>query len=145
MIKIRIVSVGKTKEAWLEQALAEYLQRLKAQVIFEFCWCKDDVALTALVERANSEKVIGLDPNGQLMTSERFAEFFDRQVVEGGSKVTFVIGGADGLPSVLKTNLNLISLSPLTFTHQITRLILIEQIYRAIEILKGSKYHKGSQ
>jgi 23S rRNA (pseudouridine1915-N3)-methyltransferase len=143
MIKIRIVSVGKTKEAWLEQALTDYLQRLKAQINFEFCWCKDDVSLTALVERASAEKIVGLDPNGLLMTSEKFADFFDRQVVEGGSKVTFVIGGAEGLPISLKSKLTLISLSPLTFTHQITRLILIEQIYRATEILRGSKYHKS--
>ncbi len=142
MIKIRIVSVGKTKETWLEQALAEYLQRLKAQVSFEFCWCKDDTALIALVERSGADKIVGLDPNGQLMASETFAEFFERQVVEGGSKVTFVIGGAEGLPPALKSKLSLISLSPMTFTHQITRLILIEQIYRSVEILKGSKYHK---
>lgn len=143
MIKIRIISVGKTKETWLEQALGEYLQRLKAQINFDFCWCKDDDALSALVERAGSEKIVGLDPNGQMMPSERFADFFDRQVVEGGSKVTFVIGGAEGLPTMLKQKLTLISLSPMTFTHQITRLILIEQIYRATEILKGSKYHKA--
>lgn len=143
MIKIKIFSVGKTKEPWLEQAISEYLHRLKSQATFEFCWCKDDAALTAMAGRPGNGKTIALDPSGQLMSSENFTRFFERQIVEGGSKISFVIGGAEGLPSSLKTSLALISLSPMTFTHQITRLILIEQIYRAIEILKGSKYHKA--
>lgn len=141
VIKIKVLSVGKIKEVWLEQAMAEYLRRTQGQMAFEFCWSKDDVALESAVERC--ESAIGLDPNGPMMSSERFAEFFERQVMAGGSKIAFVIGGAEGLPPELKKRLPLISLSPMTFTHQMTRLILVEQIYRASEILKGSKYHKG--
>lgn len=141
MIKVKILSVGKTKEMWLEDALAEYLKRLQGRIAFDFSWCKDDSALQVMVGRCG--RAVGLDPNGQLMSSELFASFFDRQATEGGSTIAFVIGGAEGLPPDLKQKLPLISLSPLTFTHQLTRLILVEQIYRATEILKGSKYHKG--
>jgi 23S rRNA (pseudouridine1915-N3)-methyltransferase len=140
MIKIQIFSVGKTKEDWLEQAIAEYRKRLQSLVAFEFIWCKDDKALESQVEKAGA--AIGLDPAGQEFSSEAFATFVDRQIVAGGSQLAFVIGGAEGLPQGLKQKLQLVSLSRLTFTHQITRLILIEQIYRSLEILKGSKYHK---
>jgi len=63
--------------------------------------------------------------------------------VNQGSRIAFAIGGAEGLPpQIIKQAAYILSLSPLTFTHQITRLILIEQIYRALEIEKGSQYHK---
>jgi 23S rRNA (pseudouridine1915-N3)-methyltransferase len=70
------------------------------------------------------------------------ASFLSAQWEEAGSRLQLVIGGAEGIPIQLKQNSPLISLSPLTFTHQITRLILIEQLYRAVEIQKNSKYHK---
>src|ERR1700722_8667853 len=111
MIKIKIISVGKTKELWLEQALKEYLQRLKSQVAFEFCWHKDDTALEAALTRLNGEKAIALDPKGQLMSSEEFTEFFDRQVIESGCKLSFIIGGPEGLTPALKKGFPLISLS----------------------------------
>jgi len=140
MIKIKILSIGKTKEAWLEEAIAEYEKRLKGKVFFEFVWLKTDDQLLAAAEKENF--VIGLDPQGKMFSSDAFAEFFHEQVIFAGSKISFVIGGATGLPQKFKTNIPLISLSLMTFTHQMTRLLLVEQIYRATEILKGSNYHK---
>ena len=86
--------------------------------------------------------MICLDPAGLLLTSEQFADFFDRSWQKGGSRLAIVIGGAEGLPPELRSKYPLVSLSPLTFTHQITRLILVEQLYRSIEIKKNSRYHK---
>lgn len=140
MIKVKILSIGKTKETWLEEAIAEYDKRLKGKISFEFVWLKNDEQLLAAAEKEAS--IIGLDPEGKMFSSEDFAAFFQQQIILSGSKITFIIGGAEGLPKGLKTKTPLISLSPMTFTHQMTRLLLIEQVYRATEILKGSNYHK---
>lgn len=140
MFKIKILSVGKTKEAWLEEALNEYLKRLQPIASFEFIWAKNDKQLLELAEKES--KIICLDAKGSLMSSEQFSAFIHDRLLKNGSRLTLVIGGAEGLPLELKDNPDLISLSPMTFTHQVTRLVLLEQIYRAFEIAKGSKYHK---
>lgn len=140
MPKIKIISPGKTKESWLEMALQEYLKRLRPNLDVEFVWVKDDPQLVRTVEK--EANVVCLDVKGRLMDSETFAEFFHKQLELGGAKMCLVIGGAEGLPKELQTGYHAISLSPLTLTHQCTRLILVEQIYRAFEIAKGTKYHK---
>jgi 23S rRNA (pseudouridine1915-N3)-methyltransferase len=143
MLKIKILSIGKTKEPWLEQAIAEYQKRLQATASFEFIWAKQEEQLLALV--AQSPLPICLDPRGSLFTSEEFSDFLCNKLELGGSRLSFVIGGAEGLPASLKKgSYPQVSLSSLTFTHQLTRLVLIEQIYRALEIAKGSKYHKNA-
>jgi len=134
MHHIKILTIGKTKEVWLADALAEYEKRLTphAKLTLELVRSDD-----ALVQKATQEpNLICLDPAGKTHTSESFAT-----LIANSSRHTFVIGGADGLPPPLK-NRPLLSLSPLTFTHQITRLILYEQIYRAFEINRGSGYHR---
>lgn len=140
MLQIKILSVGKTKEAWLEAALQEYIKRLKPTASFEFLWAKNDEHLLGLAQK--EALIVCLDPAGELMTSYQFAQFMQKKMIEGGSRLAFVIGGPEGLPPQLKQNHPLLSLSPMTLTHQLTRLILIEQIYRAFEIAKGSKYNK---
>lgn len=140
MIRIKILSIGKTKEKWLEEAFQEYVKRLKSTVEIETHWAKDNAQL---IEWARKEPVcLSLDPAGKSMTSEQFSDFLSRAWEQGGSRLALIIGGAEGLPPILRKEECLISLSPLTFTHQLTRLILIEQIYRALEIKKGSNYHK---
>jgi len=93
-----------------------------------------------LVEK--EQVFICLDPKGMKFTSELFADYLQKKFIEGGARLSIVIGGSDGLPTKLKNHKNLISFSDLTMTHQLIRLVLIEQIYRAFEIVKGSKYHK---
>lgn len=140
MIKIKILSVGKTKEKWLAAALPEYEKRLKGQIEFDYQWLKNEERLIA--EATRDFKTIGLDPQGELMDSQKFASFFEKSAEGGGAKLTFVIGGAEGLPPVLRQNLPLVSLSSLTFTHQLTRLVLVEQIYRAFTLIRKIPYHK---
>jgi len=140
MIKIKIISVGKSKESWLETALEEYAKRLTGHIGISFVWAKDDMQLIQLVEREGA--VICLDPEGKLMSSLDFSVFFQKQVEKSGARLAFVIGGADGLPRSLKGNDPLISLSRLTFTHQLTRLVLVEQLYRAFTLTRGIPYHK---
>jgi len=128
--KLAIYTVGKAKEAWLQGALSEYEKRLPFSIDWHLA--KSDALLHA------PPAYVALDPSGQTFTSESFAAWF-----YATSPRAFVIGGPEGLtPQAKQQASSLISLSPLTFTHQMTRLILLEQIYRATQIHKGTQYHK---
>jgi 23S rRNA (pseudouridine1915-N3)-methyltransferase len=141
MFKIKIFTIGKTKETWLQQAAEEYHKRIKNTIQVEWVLCKNDEQLVSMIEKESSW--ISLDPKGSLLSSEEFSTFLFSELEEEGSRLNLVIGGAEGLaPGIRKKSKSLISLSKMTFTHQITRLILLEQIYRALEIRKGSGYHK---
>jgi 23S rRNA (pseudouridine1915-N3)-methyltransferase len=138
MIKIKIYSVGKTKEDWLQDAISLYEARLKSSVAFTWILAKTDEQLKQFLEKETN--FICLDPSGKQYSSEEFSAFLSKP---GHSRLCFIIGGAEGIPFFIKTKAkSLLSLSRMTFTHQMTRLILIEQIYRAFEIEKGSGYHK---
>lgn len=140
MNKLRILLIGKTKETWLDEALQEYIKRLKSILTIEFAWAKSDEHLVMLASK--EPLFVCLDAAGKLMDSEQFSSFIMKKFEEGGSRLAIVIGGAEGLPETLRQHPLKISLSPMTFTHQIVRLILVEQVYRAFEIDKGSRYHK---
>lgn len=141
MYKIKIYSVGKTKEPWLQAALQEYEERLRSSLSFEWILAKTSEQLKQFLEK--EEKFLCLDPFAKQFSSEEFSSFLLKSLEAGGSRLAFVIGGAEGLPPELKNRAqSLLSLSKMTFTHQVTRLILAEQIYRALEIAKGSGYHK---
>lgn len=138
MYKVKILSQGRCKEKWLADALDEYEKRLTGRLEIEWV-LTDDLSAACLKEPF----LIALDPHGELLSSEAFSQKFDKLLIQGGSRLSFVIGGAEGLPAViLQKSRWKWSLSPLTFTHQIVRLLLVEQIYRALEIQKGSHYHK---
>lgn len=154
-IKIRIVG-RKNAEKWLDDGYAVYETRLKpANVQVTTIYHKNDAELLKGVaaDSGKSHAVALLDPQGQTLDSEEFADRLYDWLEEGGSRITFVIGGAEGLPAELRAEgyqggrgsgrkKHFISLSAMTFTHQWARTILIEQIYRASEIRKGSGYHK---
>ena len=140
MLRLKVVSVGRPKERWIEEGVEEYQRRLQPVMAIETVWVKDDNQLAALIIK--EPRVVCLDPQGRLFDSEGFSSFLVQQFEEGGSRLAIVIGGAEGLPASIKEGKLLLSLSPLTFTHQLTRLVLLEQVYRAIEISKGSPYHK---
>lgn len=106
----------------------------------EFLFAKNNEQLASLAKK--EPYIIALDPKGQSLTSEEFSQFLMTHLRISGSRLSFIIGDESGLPKTLDLPKALISLSPLTFTHHIARLILIEQIYRALEISKGSPYHR---
>ena len=137
MLKIKIYTIGRCKETWLAEASQEYEKRLKGRAGIEWLLAKDN---PQLIEWSSAESnLFALDPKGEILTSEAFSQ----KLVQAGSRPSFVIGGAEGLPpEILKHAKEAISLSRLTFTHQIARLILAEQIYRALEIERKSPYHK---
>jgi 23S rRNA (pseudouridine1915-N3)-methyltransferase len=137
MFKVKIYSVHKTKELWLQTAISEYEKRLKPYMSIEWIILKDDKELEKKV--LEETFYICLDEKGVKMTSTEFGE----KLFQIKGKINFIIGSDFGLSDKIKKNANIIiSLSDLTFTHQMVRLILIEQLYRAIEIYKNTKYHK---
>ncbi|MBS0653839.1 MAG: 23S rRNA (pseudouridine(1915)-N(3))-methyltransferase RlmH [Verrucomicrobia bacterium] len=141
MYKIKIATVGKAKESWLQDGLEEYTARLKPFAIIEWILAKNGEKLKQFLKEEAS--YICLDPKGKLYSSEQFSRFLIDQLQEQGSRLTLVIGDAEGLdPETRQGAAALLSLSPMTFTHQMTRLILLEQLYRAIEIDRGTAYHK---
>jgi 23S rRNA (pseudouridine1915-N3)-methyltransferase len=141
MHKIKILTVGKVKESWLDAAIHDYTLRLTPVAKIEWMLAKNDEQLATALEKETG--YIALDPQGKTFSSEKFSSFLHEALTAGGCRLSLVIGGAEGLtPSMRSGATALISLSPLTFTHQLTRVILLEQIYRAFEIEKGSGYHK---
>lgn len=141
MLKVKVVTIGKTKEAWLNEAVMGYEKRLKGHLIFDWVFVKDNDQLSNAVHQ---KKFIALDPNGSCVNSLAFSKQLFSLFIQFHSEITFVIGGAEGIPQSLLIKADkILSLSKLTFTHQITRLVLVEQIYRAYQIEYGSKsYHK---
>ena len=158
-MKIKIYCIGKIKEPYLKDGINEYLKRISAYSNIEIIEVNDskvkDNPNNSDIEKAKNEEgervlkllkndyLIGLDMNKLEYTSEEFAEFINKKMVEAGSNISFVIGGSYGLSDALKKRCNTsVSLSKLTFLHQMTRLILLEQIYRAFKILNNEIYHK---
>ena len=139
MFKVKVIIQGKAKESWLGAALAEYEKRLTGKMDIEWVLVNK---FRELEEKALKEpNLIALDVKGEYLTSEQFSLVL---FSKWGARPCFVIGGAEGLGvAVLQNAKHRLSLSPLTFTHQMARLILVEQLYRALEIEEGSAYHKA--
>ena len=159
-MKIRIYAIGKIKEKYLKEGIDEYLTRIRPYSQIEIVEVNDEQIVDnphpseikkaidtegkrVLKNLKNGEYLIGLDLNRKELKSEVFAEFLSKKFVLGGSNISFVIGGSYGLSDELKERCNdFISLSKMTFLHQMTRLILLEQIYRAFKINRNETYHK---
>ena len=150
MLKVNIVAAGKIKEKYLTAGINEFLKRLTpfAQVkVLEINEEKKQQTLTAEGERLlklvpNGSYLIVLDVYGKELSSEELSAKIDDLTVQGVSSITFLIGGAFGLsPEVRKAADLKLSFSKMTFTHQMVRLLLVEQIYRAFKISRGEKYH----
>lgn len=138
MFKVKIITQGKTKEPWLQEALLEYEKRMIGKLQIHWVLLNTEKELEEKILK--EENPIFLDLEGKMLSSE---EFSDKMYQSWGTKINFVIGGANGFsPKLLNHAKFRICLSKMTFTHQMVRLILVEQIYRAIEIQEGSNYHK---
>ncbi len=159
-MNISIVTVGKLKEKYLKQGIEEYLKRLTAYAKVDLIEVADEKAPEVLselemiqVKQKEGERilarisqdtyVIALAIQGKLGSSEELAESLDKLATYGKSKIAFVIGGSLGLSEeVIKRSNEQLSFSRMTFPHQLMRLILVEQIYRAFRINRNEPYHK---
>ncbi|MEB1808215.1 MAG: 23S rRNA (pseudouridine(1915)-N(3))-methyltransferase RlmH [Bacillaceae bacterium] len=159
-MNISIVTVGKLKEKYLTLGINEYLKRLSAYAKIEVIEVPDEKAPEQLsdtemeqIKQKEGERilakvhpdahVIALAIQGKLMSSEQLASELDKLATYGKSKIAFIIGGSLGLSDeVLKRSNAQLSFSKMTFPHQLMRLILVEQVYRAFRINRGEPYHK---
>lgn len=155
-MKIRILCVGKIKDKFFRDAVDEYKKRLKAFCDLEIIEIKDEkvtpsVNAEMVVQRENERLLskmtggyfIALDPNGKMLSSEKFADKIGSLINTGKVPITFIIGGSHGLSDkLLKRCDAILSFSPMTFPHQLFRVMLTEQIYRAFTILNHQTYHK---
>jgi 23S rRNA (pseudouridine1915-N3)-methyltransferase len=159
-VNILIVTVGKLKEKYLKMGIDEYLKRLNAYAKVEVVEVADEKAPEELsesemiqVKQKEGERIlakisqdtyiIALAINGKMQSSEELADTLDKLATYGKSKIAFIIGGSLGLSDeVLKRSNEQLSFSKMTFPHQLMKLILVEQIYRAYRINRGEPYHK---
>ncbi len=156
-MNIRIIAVGKIKEQYLKDALKEYEKRLipfcslsiieiSQEQIFDdslYEKYKEIEADKILQVLKQNSYIITLEIKGKMFSSENFARKIKEITNEGINDITFIIGGANGLHSKISATADLkLSFSNMTFTHQIIRLLLIEQIYRAFKINSNEPYHR---
>jgi 23S rRNA (pseudouridine1915-N3)-methyltransferase len=145
-MKFKIICVGKLRKGPIVELAQEYLQRCKwsIQLIEIDHTDKETEGRMILSHVGDVEHVILLDENGVSLTSTGFADYLDKLGVSGVSKITFIIGGAYGLAPVLKSKAQkVIAFGNQTWPHQFVRIMLIEQLYRAQQILSGHPYHKS--
>ena len=139
-MKLRIVWVGKTKNPQQAKLCEDYIGRIRHFLRLEIAEVKE---AKLLAELDSSDRVVALDPKGKSWTSEQFAKFVQQHMTSDPRSLTFVIGDFAGLPPEVKKRADIQwSLSPLTFTHDLTRVLLLEQIYRALSIIHNLPYSK---
>ena len=140
-MSVTVIAVGNLKESYLREAIKEYEKRLAAYCKFSIVELKDNTPiLPHLPERAYR---VALCVEGKMKSSEELAALIDQKATEGFSELCFVIGALDGLPEEVKAACQLrLSFSKMTFPHQLMRVLLLEGVYRCMNIIKGTKYHK---
>lgn len=138
-MKIVVLAVGKLRDRALRAVCDEYVKRARRHLPVEEIEAAGDADLLRRIP-AGAE-VVALEPGGEAWTTAAFAAFVGERMVRGRKAVVFLVGGADGLPpaAVARAGRRL-SLSPLTLPHRLARVILTEQIYRALSIIKGEPY-----
>ncbi|HHZ1268693.1 23S rRNA (pseudouridine(1915)-N(3))-methyltransferase RlmH [Streptococcus pneumoniae] len=159
-MKIKVVTVGKLKEKYLKDGIAEYSKRISRFAKFEMIELSDEKTPGKASESENQkileiegqrilskiadrDFVIVLAIEGKTFFSEEFSKQLEETSIKGFSTLTFIIGGSLGLSSSVKNRANLsVSFGRLTLPHQLMRLVLVEQIYRAFTIQQGFPYHK---
>ena len=137
----KIIAVGKIKKKWIQEGIKIYLKRLpglEVKEIKDSTQLKEEHTIKEIISK--NEILVTLNENGQFFTSKQLAS---KLLNSNNQNITFIIGGASGLsPSLNNFASWQLSLSPLTFPHEIARLLLIEQLYRAKTIVQGGPYHR---
>jgi|SRR6056297_13752 len=157
-MKITLLVVGKNKEQYVQQALNDYEKRINRYVPFRISEVTPVKSSPKLSTREIQQKeaqsirkalpggarIVLLDEKGRQRPSENFARWMQKQMGSGIQHLVFVIGGAYGFPEDLRQEASeLLSLSKMTMSHQVVRVMFAEQLYRAFTILKGEPYHHG--
>jgi 23S rRNA (pseudouridine1915-N3)-methyltransferase len=139
-MKIVVLAVGKLRDRHLAALCDDYVARASHHVGVEVVEVDDDKSLARRWPTAG--ETIALEVGGESWSTERFAAYIGDQMLHGGRGITFAIGGADGLPAALVARASRrLSLSAMTLPHRLARLVLVEQIYRALTVVRGEPYH----
>ena len=146
-MRIRMIFLGKTRNPHLRALLDDYRQRLARFVPIEMVeWKTTDGGLWVIAEargKSNNSPVVLLDAAGKAFTSEEFARWLAGQMVSGRQNLVFLLGGAEGFPAETKRQADvLLSLSEMTLPHELARVVLLEQLYRACARLREHPYPK---
>jgi Uncharacterized conserved protein len=155
MRSIRLIWIGKTQFPFVQEGISVYKKKLRHYIQVETEEIKPSKYASGTVDqwrRQETEKILKrldhaelnvlLDENGKRETSAGFAQWFEKQMMFGWPRINFIIGGAYGVEkSLLPANVSCIRLSDMTFTHQMVRLILLEQLYRVFTIIRREPYH----
>lgn len=141
-MKIKVIAVGKLKESWIGAGVEDYLKRMRHYCNLELVTLKDrgvHAEAKDILSRTGDEFVIALAEEGKEFSSAELSELIKKT----NKDLAFIIGSSDGLDTQVKQRADLLlSLSKMTFTHEMARLFLLEQLYRAFTILTNRKYHK---
>jgi 23S rRNA (pseudouridine1915-N3)-methyltransferase len=140
-VKLALVAVGKLKEAWVQEGCAEYAKRVRGKLPLDLVEVKDDADLVRKIPPRY--KLWALDERGKELSSEELAASVRKAMNGSEQGIAMIIGGADGLPRELVGRADFVwSLGRLTLPHRLARLIVLEQLYRALSILRGEPYHR---
>jgi len=146
-VKLKIAWIGKTKDASIRALTDEYLTRIGRYIDVEGLALSDEDALLKLREKSGTRPahtLVLLDSRGKSLTSEEFAEFLAHRQERNPQPLVLAIGPADGFHAdTRKAASAMISFGKMTLTHELARVVLLEQVYRAFTILKGHPYHSG--
>jgi 23S rRNA (pseudouridine1915-N3)-methyltransferase len=151
-MKLKVLWVGKTRDPWVKDAVDEYAGRIRRYSPLELAEAREEKGAEAAEQQRREcerlEKLISpaatvviLDETGEQLTSTGLAAFVGKQRDSGIGELVFIIGGAYGFSAEFRKRGKLLALSKMTFTHQMVRAFLLEQIYRAFTILNGEPYH----
>jgi 23S rRNA (pseudouridine1915-N3)-methyltransferase len=140
-VKVLVRAVGKMRDRRLESVCQEYVERARRHLPVVIEEVESDADL--LRNLPVGAEIVALEPGGNCWTTAEFIKFIEHRMVRGTRAVVFLIGGAEGLtPTTVKAAQRRLSLSPLTLPHRLARVILCEQIYRALSALRGEPYNK---
>ena len=157
-MKISLIFTGKTKLDWVSSGIREYSEKLKHYISLQIRELHTGKITGKNIEKVTKQKegelilnsiknedfLILLDERGKIYSSTEFADFLEKEAVQGIKSIVFVVGGAYGFDQSVYNRSNLlISISKMTFSHQIIRIIFMEQLYRAFTIIRGESYHHG--
>jgi 23S rRNA (pseudouridine1915-N3)-methyltransferase len=151
-LKLRVLWVGKNRDPWVKEVVADYAGRIRRYAPLELSEARDEKGAEAEVMRRREcerlEKLVPpgatlvlLDERGEQMDSPALAAYIGKQRDSGTGEMVFAIGGAYGFSEEFRRSGRLLALSRMTFTHQMVRVFLLEQIYRAFTILNNEPYH----
>jgi 23S rRNA (pseudouridine1915-N3)-methyltransferase len=146
-VKLKIAWIGKTKDASIRALTEEYLKRITRYTEVEGLALPDEAALLKLKEKSGTRPahtLVLLDSGGKQLSSEEFAQFLENHQDRNPQPLVLAIGPADGFsPETRKAASTLLSFGKMTLAHELARIVLLEQVYRAFTILKGHPYHTG--